>query len=253
MNTKTVQNWNILPIMDSVSSTNTWLKEHADQLSDSTVLIAREQTKGRGRSERRFHSAKGKGLYLSVLLKHTPASFAFTRMTALSALAVQKAIWECCQLNTQIKWVNDIIYQGHKLAGILCEALYEGTKLKAFIIGIGINVYSQSFPAMDNQPGAIEDYALFPPSIDALTLTLLQQLQACLQAKNEKQLLTDYRQHSCILHKPILVKDGRARYEAYACDIDEDYALIIETKGKKKKLQSGEISIRISSNDDKMP
>ncbi len=245
---KTLQNWHLLPIMDSVSSTNTWLKEHADQILDGSVLIAKEQTKGRGRNERHFHSAKGKGLYLSVLLKKDISSIPFARLTAWSALAVQKAIVECCQLETQIKWVNDIVFQGHKLAGILCEALYDGSALKAFIIGIGINVYTQPFPPMDNQPGSIEDFALTPPSMDSLILSLLRQLQICFYEQKDEQRLSDYRNASCVLHKQILVIEGHERYDAYVCGIDDDYGLIIKTQGKEKKLQSGEISIRLSSN-----
>ena len=133
------QGWQLLPIVETIPSTNTWLKEHAEHLQDKTILIAREQTQGRGRSDRSFHSARDRGLYLSVLLKETISGLPLTKLTALCALATHRAIKESCQLTTQIKWVNDILCQEHKLAGILCEALYEGTRPKAFVIGFGIN------------------------------------------------------------------------------------------------------------------
>ena len=115
--------WHLLPVFDSINSTNTWLKQNAASLNDRTILIAREQSEGRGRNERRFHSAKGKGLYLSLLLKPDAGTLSFSKMTALSALALQRAIRESCQLECQIKWVNDLLYQDHKIAGILCESL----------------------------------------------------------------------------------------------------------------------------------
>ena len=112
------QGWQLLPIVETIPSTNTWLKEHAEHLQDKTILIAREQTQGRGRSDRSFHSARDRGLYLSVLLKETISDLPLTKLTALCALAAHRAIKESCQLTTQIKWVNDLLCQEHKLAGI---------------------------------------------------------------------------------------------------------------------------------------
>ena len=86
------QGWQLLPIVETIPSTNTWLKKHAEHLQDKTILIAREQTQGRGRSDRSFHSARDRGLYLSVLLKETISDLPLTKLTALCALAAHRAI-----------------------------------------------------------------------------------------------------------------------------------------------------------------
>lgn len=239
------QGWKLLPIADTLPSTNTWMKEHAQMLADQSVLIAREQTQGRGRNARHFYSQKDRGLYLSVLLKKDFSSLSYTKLTALCALALQKAIWESCQLKTQIKWVNDIVCQGHKLAGILCEALYEGTRLDAVVIGFGVNVFTQPFPAMDNQPGAIEDFAICPPSLSALSAALIRQLDDCLHHSEDARLMEEYKAYSCVLHQHILVKDGKRCYPAKAVDIDAQGGLCIRCPEGVRTLRSGEISIRV--------
>ena len=137
--------WTMLPTADSLDSTNTWLKIHAEGCADRSVLIAREQTAGRGRNGRVFHSAKDRGLYLSILLKQEQSTAQLNKVTALSALALQRAVMESCGLLTQIKWVNDLYCRGYKIAGILCEALRTKERTEALIIGFGVNVFSQDF------------------------------------------------------------------------------------------------------------
>ena len=84
----------------------------AEGCADRSVLIAREQTAGRGRNGRVFHSAKDRGLYLSILLKQEQSITQLNKVTALSALALQRAVAESCGLLTQIKWVNDLYCRG---------------------------------------------------------------------------------------------------------------------------------------------
>lgn len=238
------QGWHLLPIVDTISSTNTWLKEHAQCLQDQTILIAREQTQGRGRSDRRFYSAKDKGLYLSVLLTDRITELSLTKLTALCALALQHAIQACSQLITQIKWVNDILYRDHKLAGILCEAVYEGTRPTACIIGFGVNVYSQEFPSMDNQPAAIADFSPIAPSMHTLIYALIQQLDLCLRNMEDPRLMEEYRSLSATLHRMVQVQEGNRCYRAYAEAIDEDGALWVRTETGRRQLRSGAVSIR---------
>lgn len=238
------QGWQLLPIVETIPSTNTWLKEHAEHLQDKTILIAREQTQGRGRSDRSFHSARDRGLYLSVLLKETISDLPLTKLTALCALAAHRAIKESCQLTTQIKWVNDILCQEYKLAGILCEALYEGTRPKAFVIGFGINVFSQEFPPMDNQPGAIADFSPITPSMSAMTFALLRHLDLCLQHIDDPKEMAEYRMASCVLHHTVQIQEGNRSYPADVIGIDDDGALQIRVGTEVRTLRSAEIHIR---------
>lgn len=237
--------WTMLPTADSLDSTNTWLKTHAEGCADRSVLIAREQTAGRGRNGRVFHSAKDRGLYLSILLKQEQSTAQLNKVTALSALALQRAVMESCGLLTQIKWVNDLYCRGYKIAGILCEALRTKERTEALIIGFGVNVFSQDFPDMTgNQPGAIADFSPAPPSMDLLISALLRQIDDCLRHLDDPRYMHAYRACSCVINQPILVKEPHGTYEAFAEDIDEQGRLLIRCGSEKKYLCSGEISIR---------
>lgn len=100
-------------------------------------VTARSQTRGRGRYGRRFHSPRGSGLYLSILLPYRETD----RLTVRAAAAVVSALEEATGIAADVKWVNDIFLNGKKIAGILAEALVdEAGKPGAVILGVGINL-----------------------------------------------------------------------------------------------------------------
>ncbi|HOD13081.1 MAG TPA: biotin--[acetyl-CoA-carboxylase] ligase [Spirochaetota bacterium] len=133
--------------LESVDSTNTYIRNHPE-LWDMQLcaVIAREQTGGRGRHGRTWHSGPGQDLTFSaVLIPHGTAS-GIACVTLLAGLAVYRAIRPLLGENLHLKWPNDIRYGDRKLGGILCEAVprNEGPIV---IIGIGINVNSVDFPS----------------------------------------------------------------------------------------------------------
>lgn len=129
-----------LIFLEEVDSTNNYLREHCKELSDGTAVTAERQTAGRGR---RGHSWADDGgmLPMSVLLIDPPDR---ETLTARIGLAVCDAIAAACgkQLDTAIKWPNDVIAADHKVCGILCESVCSGDRVYV-ICGIGINI-SQS-------------------------------------------------------------------------------------------------------------
>ena len=135
--------WHIHPIFDDIPSTNTYLKEQAHFLSDRTIVLANQQSSGRGRYDRQFKSVRDKGIYCSFLLKNvktkqlTPLSFA-------CALALALSINELYQIKVQIKWPNDLLLNKKKLAGILIETMHQADAMDV-VIGFGLNVYHQDF------------------------------------------------------------------------------------------------------------
>ena len=109
---KTVGKW--VECLDTVDSTNTYLKHLAGQGAlHGTVVLAREQTGGRGRLGRSFQSARDKGLYLSVLLRPTVLPAQAAELTAWAAVAVCRAVERCTGLCPGIKWVNDLQLDGN--------------------------------------------------------------------------------------------------------------------------------------------
>lgn len=111
-----------------------------DGASEGTLVIADEQTAGRGRLMREWHSSKGTGVWMSLILKPLLPPQKAPQFTLITAVAVVQAIEEVTDLHPQIKWPNDILIDGKKVTGILTELQAESDKINSIIIGIGMNV-----------------------------------------------------------------------------------------------------------------
>ena len=116
--------------------------DEAVRLADSgaaegTVIVAEAQRAGRGRFQRKWISAPG-NLYLSIILRPTPQASSFLSM--LSAVAVARAIRQATGLTPRLKWPNDVLTGGKKVAGTLVESVLEGSNVRCAIVGVGINV-----------------------------------------------------------------------------------------------------------------
>lgn len=136
-----------LIVLDSIDSTNDYLKKLGNEgCENGTVVIAREQTKGKGRLGRTWQTKKDDGIAFSVLLRPNAAPSEVSAITPLAGLAVCKAIREYTKLDCVIKWPNDIIVGRKKLVGILTEMSAEFDAVEYVITGIGINVDHTSFP-----------------------------------------------------------------------------------------------------------
>jgi len=129
---------------ETIDSTNNeanrWIDRGAYHLS---LVVANEQTAGRGRSGRRWVTSPGTGLAFSLILHSPPlGSGLIPRLTGLGAIAVQHTLHEIFNLTAEIKWPNDVLLNGRKVAGVLVDARWEGESLCSAIIGIGINIAS---------------------------------------------------------------------------------------------------------------
>ena len=135
---------------DSIGSTNNealaWATGGAKDLS---LVIADEQTAGRGRLDRKWFTPKGTALAVSLILRLTPAEKPYlTRVVGLAALAVADAL-RTRGLNAQIKWPNDVLLYGRKLTGILVESVWSGEDVDCVVVGIGMNVLKEAVPSAD--------------------------------------------------------------------------------------------------------
>ena len=136
-----------LTVLDSVTSTNDYIKKLGSEGAESgTVVLAREQTAGKGRLGRVWQTKKDDGIALSVLLRPELAPSEISSITPLSGLAMCRAINDFCMLDSRIKWPNDIIIGKKKLVGILTEMSAEFDKVDYTVTGIGINVEHTTFP-----------------------------------------------------------------------------------------------------------
>ena len=239
-----------LSFYESVDSTNSLLKEMAlNGETESSIVIALSQSKGRGRYDRKFQSDIG-GIYMSILLRpNIPAENAVLITTA-AAVAVAEAVEDLSGRKTGIKWVNDVLIDGKKICGILTEASLniESGTLDYAVIGIGLNVYEPR----DGFPDEIRDIAgsIFKEQIDGLrsklTAAVLENFFKYYKEISERKYLNSYRERCIVLGKQINVISASGTSSAIALDIDENCHLRVKyPNGEETLLSSGEVSIKI--------
>ena len=132
----------------SIHSTNLLAMQQAEEgAPEGTVYLADEQTAGRGRGGHTWHSAPGSGLYVSVLLRPRMAPADILWLSLAAGLAAREAVQRVTSLEADIRWPNDLLFGKKKFGGILTELNAEVTRVRHAVVGIGINVHQESFPA----------------------------------------------------------------------------------------------------------
>jgi len=245
-------------VFKSLESTNLTAKKMAlEGAPAGTVVIAEEQTRGRGRLGRSFFSPSG-GIYLSLVLRPPLKAAKSVLITTAASVAVCKAIEDATGISCRIKWVNDIYKGDKKICGILTEAVtdFETGNIDYIVLGIGINYKApqSGFPAelsgiagslYEGTPGA---------GRNRLIAEIINQILEIDETLFTKDFIREYKNRSFILGKDILVINAAASNEepnpaegipATAVDIDEEGGLVIRyPDGRLETLKSGEVSIR---------
>ena len=165
---------------DSIGSTNDEaLAWAANDAKDLSLVIADEQTAGRGRLDRLWFTPPGTALAFSLILRPTADEKPhLSRTVGWAALAVANTL-RTRQLTPQIKWPNDILLLGHKVAGILVESVWSGDEIDCVVIGIGINVLKGSVPPTDMlqfPATSLEDELGYPPERSEILFDVLSNL-----------------------------------------------------------------------------
>lgn len=244
---KTADKYGFL-LLDSVDSTNTLAKKLAGDGADKPlVIISDQQSAGRGRLGRSFYSPKSDGLYMSVLIDPEKEKIEIPTITHFVATAVANAIEELCDgVKVGIKWVNDLLIDGKKVCGILCESGRSGDGVDFTVIGIGVNLSERDFPDdIRNIAGSV--YSCTGQMIDRVCLAanIIKNLD-----KYEPDFMDNYRQRSVVIGKRVKVISYDDTYFAKAMSISDDGSLNVEDEnGEKKELCFGEISLCFEKED----
>ena len=241
-----------LRVYKSISSTNTVLKQLAESgEAEGTVLLAEEQTAGRGRMSRSFFSPPRSGLYMSLLLRPHMSAQLSTRITACAAVAVAEAIEELTGCRAEIKWVNDVLVDGKKVCGILTEGSIdcESGLMHYAIVGIGINIR----PPEGDFPAELRQIAgALPAAPDGedlrcrLAAAVLDRLMDLYEQLPEGDCYEAYKSRSCLIGRQIniLPLEGEP-VPATAIDVEPDFSLRVRlADGTETCLSSGEVSVR---------
>jgi len=231
---------------DTIDSTNTYLKSVADKRSEGHIVIAGEQSAGRGRLGRSFFSPPGSGVYMSILLKPTLDPDKAVYITAAAAVAVAEAIEETANKDARIKWVNDIYIDGKKICGILTEAVFDRDKMKHAVLGVGINIRAPEggFPdEIKDIAGSVFDSA-DEDAMRSLICAFVKRFFAYYKAIDEREYLSTYRKKMLYLGERINVISPTETYAATLISVNDDFSLNVMTDNGEKRVFSGEISIR---------
>lgn len=241
-----------IEVHKTITSTNTVMKELAAQGElEGKVIIAQEQTEGRGRLGRSFYSPPA-GIYLSILLRPKMAIEDSLFITTTAAVAVAKAIESVSTCDAKIKWVNDIFCNGKKVCGILTEAGidFESQILDYAVVGIGINV---DYPK-DGFPEELKEVAtsIFEKNLystnarSQLVAEVLNNFWGYYEGTSMKSCIQEYRKRSFLIGKEIDVILGNESKKAVALEVDDNARLVVQfTDGEIKTLHSGEVSVRV--------
>ena len=245
--------YNNIHWFDTIDSTNTEAKKMAQAgAPHGTVLIADNQTGGRGRMGRSFSSPAGMGIYMSVILRPGCKAGELMHLTCAAGVCMCDAVESVTGFRPEIKWINDLIACGKKLGGILTElSLVPGTDIVDFaIVGVGINCLQ----AEEDFPEELRDIAISLASVtEAVDRAALAASMVCnfgamdyLLLTQKEGLMACYRRDCCTLGQDIYLIRGDKKIPCHALDVDQDGGLsVIFSDGTTEIVTSGEVSTRV--------
>ncbi|MFZ5591615.1 MAG: biotin--[acetyl-CoA-carboxylase] ligase [Bacillota bacterium] len=234
-----------------VESTNVAARDLARRGAvDGTLVVAEEQTGGRGRLERGWFSPAGGGIWCSLILRPPLLPSEVAPVTLTCAVAVRRAIQQVAGLEVQIKWPNDLLLDGRKVCGILTEMSAEMEKVNYIIIGMGLNVNIRT--------------EQFPPELrDAATSLLacggreysrcrilqryleqMEDLVALWMTEGMEKILAEWKQYCVTLGRQVVVSTVREQFAGLALDVGSQGELIVEDRhGVRRTFWAGEVTL----------
>lgn len=215
-----------------------------------TVVIAEAQTRGRGRRGRSWVSLPEGGIYLSIILKPELMPSQVVQIPLIAGVAVCKAIRKMTRLEPRIKWSNDILISGKKVAGILAEMSSEFDRVNFVILGIGVNVNTRGSTLAKLTGGIAASLA----GKSSECISRVQLVQSLLQefekiyikflSSGFNSIREEWKTYDGTIGSQVSVVDGGTNISGKAIDIDNDgFLLIKKANGEVKKVISGDISV----------
>lgn len=227
----------------TIDSTNTEAKRLiANGENAEMLIVADEQTAGRGRQGKSFYSPALTGIYMTYVYHPMNSLNNAVAITTSASVAVCKAIEALTNKQPEIKWVNDVYLDDKKICGILTEAVtdFETGTVTSIIIGIGMNIKTVDFPSDIKNASSLNANVKRSDLIGAITNELRK-----INTAGYDEFIEYYRKHSMIIGKKINFIQNDKVTPAIATEIDENGGLVVTLEnGKTQTLKSGEISIR---------
>jgi BirA family biotin operon repressor/biotin-[acetyl-CoA-carboxylase] ligase len=219
---------------------------------EGTLVLADEQVSGRGRLGRAWHSPPGLGIWTSVLLRPAiPVEGAFS-VTAVASLAVAAAVREASGLDPALKWPNDVLLDGKKVAGILAELGAPRGRIDWAVVGIGVNVHhrGEDFPP-ELRPRATSVFLASGRSAPRAKIlrTLAEGIGSrmeTLRSRGPDEILEEWSRLCCLWGRRVRVEGGGMLVEGVARELDPNGALVLRTdNGTVKSVVAGDVSLAL--------
>ncbi len=240
-----------IQVFEQTTSTNDVVEKLArDGVREGVVVFAESQTKGRGRLGRKWVSPARKGLWFSILLRPNLRPQETTQLTVASATALRRAIVSETGLDVEIKWPNDILIGGKKVAGILTEMSAELDRVRHVIPGIGIDVnqdVSEFPPELRKIATSLKIESGESVSRAALAVAILRELgeeytRVC--AGKFSGIADEWEEHCGTIGKEVTVQIGDRKIRGRAESLDDDGSLVLRTEhGRLQCITGGDVTI----------
>ncbi|VYU68792.1 biotin--[acetyl-CoA-carboxylase] ligase [Clostridium tertium] len=243
-----------IEVYKTIGSTNDVVKELAlEGKEEGCIIISEEQTKGKGRFGRKFHSPKNSGIYMSILLRPNLMAQDSYLITTSAAVAVAEAIESVSNEEAKIKWVNDIYIDNKKVSGILTEAAldFESGLIQYVVLGIGVNLISPKEGFHEDIKGIatsiFKEEENLPKDIRSLFIAkIIDNFFKYYHSIDDKKFIKEYKKRSLLINKEVNILSSKGDEKAIVLDIDDLCRLRVKLEdGNIKELSSGEVSIRI--------
>jgi len=239
-------------VVDVVESTNSVLLAEAEAGAPSGLAVAAElQTRGRGRRGRGWHTGLGDSLTFSVLWRFRQGAGALHGLSLAVSVALVRALRDLGATEAMVKWPNDVLWRGHKLAGVLIEVQGSTEGPSAVVIGIGINVrLDESVRGRIDQPVVDLTSAGVPPHRNRILGHVLAQLAEVLGVFSERgfaPLKPEWESYHLLSGQPVWVTQSeKDALGAVVAGVDDDGALLAQTAAGLRRFHSGDVSLRLA-------
>jgi biotin--[acetyl-coA-carboxylase] ligase len=232
---------------ESIDSTNIYANTIANQAPEGAVVVSKKQTQGKGRSGKIWVSDYDQGIYFSTILKPSIPISRASFLTQVAGAALATSL-EKLGVACQIKWPNDLVLNGRKIAGILTEMRAEIESISYIVVGIGVNIGPKTFEESITTVAtslANEGYQIRDLDLLRTFFIYFEDLYEDFKKRDYTRILGILKDKSAVLGKEIyLIRDGQ-KDKVFAENIDEYGNLIVRNElGFLEEVFTGEISIR---------
>ena len=247
----------VIDVLLQVDSTNRHLvSQPSPEVAHARVCVAELQSKGRGRRGRTWVAPFGSGICLSLSWKFAESPPALSALGLAVGVALLRALDRLGATQVGLKWPNDLVWKGRKLAGILIEVAGESTGPIRVVIGVGLNVHMPAkarIELAEQQAALIADLGEILqsqlPDRNTLVATLVDELVAALDefsAKGFSAFVEEWRTRDALANAPVRVQAGSETVMGIAQGVTDAGALLVDVRGASREFFSAEVSVRVA-------